>query len=129
MQRPLGAGIVAAHSFPRKLPMSGPRNIFVTSALPNATGSIHLGRLLYHIQTDIWVRFQRLRGNKCLYVCADDTHGTATMLKAEQLSVPAEEMIETIRAEHAQDFKGFYINHDNYYSTHSDQTQPLCATH
>jgi methionyl-tRNA synthetase len=108
--------------------MSGPRNIFVTSALPNANGSIHLGHLLEHIQTDIWVRFQRLRGNKCIYVCADDTHGTATMLKAEQLSVPADEMIETIRAEHAHDFKGFYISHDNYYSTHSDENRRLCET-
>jgi methionyl-tRNA synthetase len=108
--------------------MSGPRNIFVTSALPNANGSIHLGHLLEHIQTDIWVRFQRLRGNKCVYVCADDTHGTATMLKAEQLSVPAEEMIERIRTEHAQDFKGFSISHDNFHSTHSEENRRLCES-
>jgi len=108
--------------------MSGPRNIFVTSALPNANGSIHLGHLLEHIQTDIWVRFQRLRGNKCVYVCADDTHGTATMLKAEQLSVSAEEMIERIRAEHARDFKGFYISHDNFHSTHSEENRRLCES-
>ncbi len=82
--------------------MSAPRKILVTSALPNANGSIHLGHLLEHIQTDIWVRFQRLRGNQCIYVCADDTHGTATMLKAEQLGVPAEELIERIRVEHEQ---------------------------
>ncbi len=106
--------------------MSGLRNILVTSALPNANGSIHLGHLLEHIQTDIWVRFQRLRGNRCVYVCADDTHGTGTMLKAEQLGVPAEQMIERIRAEHEHDFKRFFIDHDNYYSTHSEENRHLC---
>ncbi len=106
--------------------MSGLRNILVTSALPNANGSIHLGHLLEHIQTDIWVRFQRLRGNRCIYVCADDTHGTGTMLKAEQLGMPAEELIERIRREHELDFKRFLIDHDNYYSTHSEENRRLC---
>jgi len=106
--------------------MSAHRRILVTSALPNANGSIHLGHLLEHIQTDIWVRFQRMRGNQCIYVCADDTHGTATMLRAEQLGVPAEKMIEQIRAEHEGDFQRFLISHDNYYSTHSPENRRHC---
>ncbi|MBX3705399.1 MAG: methionine--tRNA ligase [Pseudomonadales bacterium] len=101
------------------------RRILVTSALPNANGSIHLGHLLEHIQTDIWVRFQRLRGHAVTYVCADDTHGTATMLKAEQEGVPAEQLIERIRLEHASDFRGFLVEHDNYYSTHSPENKAL----
>ena len=99
------------------------RRILVTSALPNANGSIHLGHLLEHIQTDIWVRFQRLRGHQVTYVCADDTHGTATMLKAEQEGVAAETLIERIRIEHASDFRGFMVSHDNYYSTHSPENR------
>ena len=99
------------------------RRILVTSALPNANGAIHLGHLLEHVQTDIWVRFQRLRGNECYYVCADDTHGTATMLKAEQENTTPEALIESIRREHANDFGGFSISHDNYYSTHSDENK------
>ncbi|MGI9325712.1 MAG: methionine--tRNA ligase [Pseudomonadales bacterium] len=99
------------------------RRILVTSALPNANGEIHLGHLLEHIQTDIWVRFQRLRGNTCLYVCADDTHGTATMLKAEQEGVEPEVLIEGIRKSHAKDFKGFLVGHDSYYSTHSEENR------
>ena len=77
------------------------RRILVTSALPNANGAIHLGHLLEHIQTDIWVRFQRMMGNECIYVCADDTHGTATMLAAEREGVSPEVLIERLRAEHA----------------------------
>ena len=99
------------------------RRIMVSSALPNANGSIHLGHLLEHIQTDIWVRFQRLYGNECIYVCADDAHGTATMLKAEQEGTTPEALIETIRAEHERDFAGFLISHDNYYSTHSEENR------
>ncbi len=99
------------------------RRILVTSALPNANGSIHLGHLLEHIQTDIWVRFQRLRGHQVTYVCADDTHGTATMLKAEQEGETPEVLIERVRQEHARDFAGFLVNHDNYYSTHSDENR------
>lgn len=100
-----------------------PRRILVTSALPNANGAIHMGHLLEHIQTDIWVRYQRLRGNECHYVCADDTHGTATMLKAEEAGVEPEALIEDIRAAHAADFAGFGVAHDLYYSTHSDENR------
>lgn len=103
--------------------MPAKRHILVTSALPNANGSIHLGHLLEHIQTDIWVRFQRMCGNQCLYVCADDTHGTATMLKADEAGISPEVLIEQIRSEHERDFKDFRISHDNYYSTHSPENQ------
>jgi methionyl-tRNA synthetase len=99
------------------------RRILVTSALPYINGAIHLGHLLEHIQTDIWVRFQRMRGHQVFYVCADDTHGTATMLMAEARGVAPEELIETIRQEHARDFQGFFIGHDNYYSTHSEENR------
>jgi methionyl-tRNA synthetase len=99
------------------------RNILVTSALPNANGSIHLGHMLEHVQTDIWARFQRLRGHHCIYVCADDTHGTAIMLKAEESGVTPEALIAKIKLEHEQDFQGFLISHDNYYTTHSDENQ------
>lgn len=99
------------------------RRILVTSALPNANGAIHLGHLLEHVQTDIWARFQRMRGHECIYVCADDTHGTATMLKAEQENTTPEALIEAIREEHTRDFAGFEISHDNYYSTHSDENR------
>lgn len=99
------------------------RRILVTSALPYANGSVHLGHLLEHIQTDIWVRFQRMRGHQCIYVCADDTHGTATMLLAEQEGVSEEELIDRLNAEHRADFKRFRISHDNYYSTHSEENQ------
>jgi methionyl-tRNA synthetase len=99
--------------------MSQARNILVTSALPYTNGDIHLGHLLEHVLTDIWVRFQRLRGNRCIYVCADDTHGTATMLAAEQRGISAEALIEQVRLEHVHDFERFGISHDNYHSTHS----------
>jgi methionyl-tRNA synthetase len=99
------------------------RRILVTSALPYTNGAIHIGHLLEHIQTDIWVRFQRLRGNQVIYVCADDTHGTATMLKAEQEGLEPETLIERMRVEHASDFRGFLIEHDNYYSTHSEENR------
>ena len=99
------------------------RRILVTSALPNANGPIHLGHMLEHVQTDIWVRFQRMRGNQTLYVCADDTHGTATMIKAEEESITPEVLVENIRQLHVKDFQGFLISHDNYYSTHSDENQ------
>jgi methionyl-tRNA synthetase len=101
------------------------RRILVTSALPYANGAIHLGHLLEHIQTDIWVRFQRLRGHTVTYVCADDTHGAGTMLAAERAGVPAETLIEQVRLAHAADFRGFLIGHDNYYSTHSPENQAL----
>ena len=88
------------------------RRILVTSALPNANGSIHLGHLMEHIQTDIWARFQRMRGHECIYVCADDTHGTATMLRAEKLGITPEQLIEDVNAEHRSDFNDFMISHD-----------------
>ncbi|MFT7132288.1 MAG: methionyl-tRNA synthetase [Cyclobacteriaceae bacterium] len=103
------------------------RHILVTSALPNANGSIHLGHLLEHIQTDIWVRFQRMRGHDCVYVCADDTHGTAIMLKAEERQLTPEALIAEVKAEHEQDFRYFLVDHDNYYSTHSDENKAISA--
>lgn len=99
------------------------RRILVTSALPNANGAIHLGHLLEHIQTDIWVRYQRLQGNECLYVCADDTHGTGTMLKAEELGISAEQLIDQVRIDHIEDFNDFLVQHDNYHSTHSPENE------
>ncbi len=103
------------------------RRILVTSALPNANGAIHLGHLLEHIQTDIWVRYQRLRGNECIYVCADDTHGTGTMLKAEELGISAEHLINQVQIDHQEDFKGFLVQHDNYHSTHSPENEHYSA--
>lgn len=102
---------------------TAPRKILVTSALPYANGSLHLGHLLESIQTDIWVRFQKARGHQCIYVCADDAHGTAIMLKAEQNGISPEQLIDAIRAEHSADFKDFLIGHDNYYSTHSPENE------
>ena len=101
------------------------RRILVTSALPYINGPIHLGHLLEHVQTDIWVRFQKLRGHECLYVCADDTHGTGTMLLAEQAGVAAEDLIEGVRREHVRDLTGFGIEYDNYHSTHSEENRTL----
>ncbi|ASK34451.1 methionine--tRNA ligase [Alloalcanivorax mobilis] len=99
------------------------RKILVTSALPYANGPIHLGHLLEYIQTDIWVRFQKLRGEQCLYVCADDAHGTAIMLKAEENGVTPEQQIATVKADHERDFADFQIRFDNYYSTHSPENR------
>ena len=99
------------------------RKILVTSALPYANGSIHLGHMVEHIQTDIWVRFQKLRGHECYYCCADDTHGTPIMLAAEKQGITPEEMIEKTHAEHLADFTGFGIGYDNYYSTHSPENK------
>ncbi|MGY5449483.1 methionine--tRNA ligase [Agarivorans sp. MS3-6] len=101
------------------------RKILVTSALPYANGPIHLGHLLEYIQTDIWVRFQKLRGNTCTYVCADDAHGTPIMLKAQQMGISPEEMINQVHLEHSADFKEFNIEFDNYHSTHSPENQTL----
>jgi methionyl-tRNA synthetase len=104
---------------------TSPRKILVTSALPYANGSIHLGHLVEYIQTDIWVRFQKMRGHECTYVCADDAHGTAIMLKAEQLGRSAEEQIAAVKAEHEQDFADFHIAFDNFHSTHSSENKSL----
>jgi methionyl-tRNA synthetase len=102
-----------------------PRKMLVTSALPYANGSIHLGHLLEHIQTDIWTRFQRLRGHECYSVCADDAHGTPIMLKAQELGVNPEDMVEATRLEHHEDLLGFGVEYDNYYSTHSPENEAL----
>jgi len=99
------------------------RKILVTSALPYANGAIHLGHLVEYIQTDIWVRFQKLRGNECWYVCADDTHGTPIMLRAEKEGITPEQLIARVHGEHSRDFAGFHIAFDNYYSTHSAETR------
>src|SRR4030067_530461 len=100
------------------------RRILVTSALPYANGSIHLGHLVEYIQTDIWVRFQKLRGHECWYVCADDTHGTPIMLRAQTEGITPEQLIERMGAEHQRDFTDFNIGFDNYYSPHSPATTP-----
>src|SRR3970040_1641680 len=101
------------------------RRIFVTSALPYANGAIHLGHLVEYIQTDIWVRFQRMQGNEVHYVCADDTHGTPIMLRAEQEGISPEQLISRMHEEHRRDFRGFHIEFDNYYSTHSPENREL----
>ena len=99
------------------------RKILVTSALPYANGSIHLGHMVEHIQTDVWVRFQKLRGHECHYCCADDTHGTPVMLAAQKQDIAPEDMIAKVREEHLADFTGFNIGYDNYYSTHSPENK------
>ena len=99
------------------------RKILVTSALPYANGSIHLGHMVEHIQTDVWVRFQKLRGHECHYCCADDTHGTPVMLAAQKQGIAPEDMIAKVREEHLADFTGFHIGYSNYYSTHSPENK------
>lgn len=101
------------------------RRIFVTSALPYANGAIHLGHLVEYIQTDIWVRFQRMCGHHVVYVCADDTHGTPIMLRAEKEGLTPEALIERVWHEHTRDFAGFGISFDKYYSTHSPENKAL----
>jgi methionyl-tRNA synthetase len=102
------------------------RRILVTSALPYANGPIHIGHLVEYIQTDIWVRFQRLVGNDCRYFCADDTHGTAIMMSAKKAGVSEEAFIASMNEEHQRDFAGFDIAFDNYGSTHSPENRELC---
>ena len=101
------------------------RRILVTSALPYANSPLHLGHILEAVQTDIWVRFQRARSNQCFYVCADDAHGTAIMLKAQENGISPEEHIDAIKQSHETDFKKFLISVDNYYSTHSEENREL----
>ncbi len=100
-----------------------PRKILVTSALPYANGAIHLGHLVEYIQTDIWVRFQKMRGHECWYVCADDTHGTPVMLRAEKEGITPEQLIARVHREHTRDFAGFHVAFDNYHTTHSEETR------
>ena len=103
------------------------RKILVTCALPYANGSIHLGHMLEHIQADVWVRYQRLRGNTIHFICADDAHGTPIMLKSQQLGMTPEQMIADVSKEHQADFAGFGISFDNYHSTHSDENRELAS--
>jgi len=100
-----------------------PRKIVVTSALPYANGPIHMGHLVEYLQTDIWVRFQKMCGNECLYFCADDTHGTPVMISARAAGITAEQLIERIHIEHKADFNSFFIECDNYYTTHSPENK------
>lgn len=103
------------------------KKILVTCALPYANGSIHLGHMLEHIQADIWVRYQRMRGHEVHFICADDAHGTPIMLKAQQMGIQPEEMIAEMSHEHQQDFAGFGISYDNYHSTHSEENRELAS--
>ena len=102
---------------------STPRQIVVTSALPYANGPIHIGHMLEYVQTDIWVRFQKLRGEDCIYVCADDAHGTPIMLRAQAEGITPQALIDRMHKEHLQDFTDFGVAFDNYYSTHSDENR------
>jgi len=101
------------------------RKLLVTSALPYANGSIHLGHLVEYIQTDIWVRFQRMQGHTVHYVCADDTHGTPIMLRAEKEGITPEQLIAKVHDEHAKDFADFLVGFDNFYSTNSPENKAL----
>ena len=107
--------------------MTSKRKILVTSALPYANNSLHLGHLVEYVQTDVWVRFQRLRGRECYYVCASDAHGTPTMLRAEQEGISAESLITRISDEHRRDFATFRISVDNYLTTHAEENERLTA--
>ena len=103
------------------------RKILVTSALPYANGSIHLGHMVEYIQTDVWVRFQKMRGNQCYYVCADDAHGTPIMLRAQNEGISPEQLISDVSKEHQADFSEFNIGFDNFHSTHSDENRALAS--
>lgn len=107
--------------------MSDTRHILVTSALPYANGSIHLGHMLEYIQTDIWVRFQKQRGHQCIYVCADDAHGSAIMLRAEREGITPEQLIAGVHAEHSADFADFGVAFDNFHSTHAEENRELSS--
>ncbi|NWB91964.1 methionine--tRNA ligase [Pseudomonas agarici] len=105
--------------------MSEPRQILVTSALPYANGSIHLGHMVEYVQTDMWVRFQKHRGNQCIYVCADDAHGSAIMLRAEKEGITPEQLIANVQLEHSSDFADFLVEFDNFHSTHAEENREL----
>ncbi|WP_161864424.1 methionine--tRNA ligase [Pseudomonas yangonensis] len=107
--------------------MTEARKILVTSALPYANGSIHIGHMLEYVQTDMWVRFQKLRGHQAVYVCGDDAHGSAIMLRAEKEGITPEQLIAGLKAEHSADFADFLVDFDNYYSTHSEENRELSA--
>jgi methionyl-tRNA synthetase len=105
-----------------------PRTIVVTSALPYANGPIHIGHLVEYIQTDIWVRFHKISGDRCYYFCADDTHGTAIMISARKAGISPEQLIEQVHREHTADFARFHVEFDNYYSTHSPENKAFSET-
>jgi methionyl-tRNA synthetase len=107
--------------------LSVKRTILVTSALPYANSSLHLGHIVEYVQTDVWVRFQRLRGHRCLYVCASDAHGTPTMLRAEQEGTTPEALVARVTAEHERDFATYRISVDNYLTTHSPENEELTS--
>ena len=107
--------------------MAEQRDILVTSALPYASGPLHLGHLVEYTQTDVWVRFQRMRGHRCIYVCASDAHGTPTMLRAEEAGIPPEELVANIAESHRKDFQDFQISVDNYQTTHSTENEELTS--
>ena len=102
---------------------NGNRRILITSALPYANGPIHIGHMLEYVQTDIWSRFQKLVGNECYYVCADDTHGTPIMLSAQKQGITPEELIEKSYIDHKRDFDNFLVEFDNFHSTHSEENK------
>src|SRR5512143_3703 len=101
------------------------RRLLVTNAIPYANGDIHIGHLLEHIQSDIWSRFQKMRGHEVHYVCGDDTHGTPVMLSAEKQGITPEQLIERMHARHTADLQGFHVEYDNYYTTHSPECREL----
>ena len=101
------------------------RRILITSALTYANGDIHLGHLLEVIQTDIWKRFQLMRGNTCYYICGSDAHGAPIMLAAEKNNLSPEKLVEQVRKDHINDYKKFHISFDNYHTTHSEENKKL----
>ena len=103
------------------------RRILVTHALPYANAALHLGHVLEAVQTDIWVRFQKMRGNNCLFCCADDAHGTPIMIRAQQEGISPETLIERTSKDHQRDLAGFHIGYDQYHSTHSAENRRLTA--
>ena len=108
--------------------LNTPRRILVTSALPYANGELHLGNMLEHVLTDVWARFERLQGHEVVYLCADDAHGTPTMLRAQAEGVAPEALIDALRDAHVRDLQGFLISHDNYHTTHSDENRQIVET-
>src|SRR5512147_3112353 len=119
MPSSIAQGRLIESGFTQQPRLMSARKILVTSALPYANGSIHLGHLVEYIQTDIWVRFQKMRGHQCIYCCADDTHGTPIMLRAEKEGISPEQLIDRVWHEHKRDFDGFHVDFDNFYSTHT----------
>ena len=103
------------------------RKILVTSALPYANGPLHLGHIIEAVQTDIWVRLQKMLGHDCLYVCAEDAHGTPIMIRAQGEGVTPEALIERVAAEHARDYEGFLVGHDQFHSTHSPENRQIAS--